>query len=37
MVSCGYVGKIKRHALAMKDSVVSVKGKLEAQVRWTVR
>jgi hypothetical protein len=36
MVSCGKVEKIKRHDLATKDWVASVKGKLETRVRWTV-
>ena len=36
MMSCGYVEKIKRHGLATKERVASVKGKLKARVRWTV-
>jgi hypothetical protein len=31
------VEKIKRHGLAMIDRVTSMKGKLEAQVQWTVQ
>ena len=36
MMSCGQVEKIERHGMAAMDQVASVKGKLDAQERWTI-